>query len=94
MQRPTARRDQAIILTLLDTGLRASELCSVRVGGVDLKTGRVHVRHGRSGGAKFGKGHVVFLGKAARRALWRYLPGREDGEDPDAPLFTGKLTVR
>ncbi|MDY6877320.1 MAG: tyrosine-type recombinase/integrase [Chloroflexota bacterium] len=90
MRRPTARRDQAIILTLLDTGLRASELCSLKVGDVDQKTGRVHVKHGRSGGAKFGKGRVVFLGKAARRALWRYLAEREDGEDPDAPLFTGR----
>jgi len=91
MRRPTARRDQAIILTLLDTGLRASELCSLKVDDVDPKTGRVHVKHGRSGGAKFGRGRVVFLGKVARRALWRYLAEREDGEDPDAPLFTGRF---
>jgi len=90
MRRPTARRDQAIILTLLDTGLRASELCSLKVGDVDQRSGRVHVKHGRSGGAKFRRGRVVFLGKATRRALWRYLAEREDGEDPDAPLFTGR----
>ncbi len=39
MRRATARRDQAIILTLVDTGLRASELSALKVGDVDLKTG-------------------------------------------------------
>jgi integrase/recombinase XerD len=65
MLRPTANRDQAIILTLLDSGIRAEE-----------------------GGAKGGKGWVVYLGKTARHALWRYLAEREDGEEPNAPLFT------
>ncbi len=31
------------------------------------------------------------MGKSARRFLWRYLADREDGNDPGAPLFTGKL---
>ena len=90
MRRPTARRDRAIILTLLDTGLRATELCSLTVGDVDLKTGRIDVKHGVGGGAKGSKGRVVFLGKAARRSLWRYLAERDDGEELDAPLFIGK----
>ena len=63
MRRPTAKRDRAIILMLLDTGLRASELCKLRVGDVDLRTGRVDVRHGPKGGAKGGKGRMVFLGR-------------------------------
>jgi integrase/recombinase XerD len=90
MRRSTGRRDQAIILTLLDTGLRASELSALKVGDVDLKTGKVLVKHGRLGGAKGGKGRTVYLGKAARRVLWRYLAEREDGEDPEAPLFLVK----
>jgi len=89
MRRPTARRDRAIILTLLDTGLRATELCSLTIGDVDQKMGRIEVKHGPRGGAKGNKGRVVFLGKSARRVLWRYLAEREDGEDPDAPLFLG-----
>ena len=52
MRRPSANRDQAIVLTLLDTGLRATELCSLTVEDVDLKTGKVNVRHGVGGGAK------------------------------------------
>lgn len=90
MRRSTGHRDQAIILTLLDTGLRASELSALKVGDLDLKTGKLHVKHGRLGGAKGGKGRTVFLGKAARRAVWRYLTEREDGEDTEAPLFTVK----
>jgi integrase/recombinase XerD len=90
MRRPTARRDRAILLTLLDTGLRASELCKLRVGDVDLRTGRVEIRHGPAGGAKGGKGRIVFLGRTARRSVWRHLAEREDGDDPKAPLFTGR----
>ena len=90
MRRSTGRRDQAIILTLLDTGLRASELSALTVGDVDLKTGKILIKHGRLGGAKGGKGRTVFLGKAARSAVWRYLAEREDGESPEAPLFLVK----
>lgn len=90
-KRPMYRRDQALILTLLDTGLRASELCSLRIEDFDIKTGRVDVRHGVTGGAKGGKGRVVYLGRTARRSLWRYLAEREDDEDPEAPLFLGKF---
>jgi integrase/recombinase XerD len=94
MRRATANRDRAIILVLLDTGLRASELCALNVGDVDLKSGKVDVKHGIGGGAKGGKGRVVFLGKACRRTVWRYLAEREDGEDLDAPLFIGRLDHR
>jgi integrase/recombinase XerD len=90
MRRATAKRDQAIILTLLDTGLRASELSALKVGDVDLKSGKVQVKHGRAGGAKGGKGRTVYLGKTARRAVWRYLAERTDGDDLEAPLFLVK----
>ena len=92
MHRSTAKRDLAIILTLVDTGLRATELCSLNTGDVDMKTGRIVVKHGVTGGAKGGKGRIVFLGKTARRAVWMYLVSREDqGDDPDERLFIGKF---
>lgn len=107
MRRPTARRDRALILVLLDTGLRASEVCALNVGDVDLKSGQVRVKHGEPGGATLwppapygrgqgqgGKGRVVFLGQSARRSLWRYLATCQDGQDADAPLFLGKLHRR
>lgn len=93
-RRPTALRDRAIILILLDTGMRASELCAVDIGDVDQKTGKIAIKHGAEGGAKGGKGRFVYLGKAARRALWRYLTSREDGDRPDAPLLTTGLDRR
>ena len=92
MHRSTAKRDLAIILTLVDTGLRATELCSLNTGDVDMKTGRIVIKHGVTGGAKGGKGRIVFLGKTARRAVWMYLVSREDqGDDPDERLFIGKF---
>ena len=90
MRRMNAQRDRAILLVLLDTGLRASEFCSLQVGDVDQKTGRVQVKHGTLGGAKGGKGRVVYLGKVARCTLWRYMIEREDSADQNAPLFVTK----
>jgi integrase/recombinase XerD len=91
MHRHTASRDRALILTLLDTGLRASELCALNIGDLDIKTGKVQIKHGVVGAAKGRKGRIVYLGKTARKAIWRYLANREDGEDPDAPLFINKF---
>ncbi len=50
MRRCTANRDHAMILTLLDTGLRASELCALKVGDLEMKTGKLEVKHGAAGG--------------------------------------------
>jgi integrase/recombinase XerD len=44
---------------LLDTGLRPTELCSLTINDVDLKTGKVTIRHGVAGGAKGGKDRTV-----------------------------------
>jgi len=87
MRRPTANRDRAIILALLDTGIRASEFCALKVGNFDAKTGRLEIRQGETGGAKGGKGRIVYLGKTARHVVWRYLADREDGDDAMTPLF-------
>ncbi len=87
MRRLNANHYQAIIITLLNTGLRASEVCALTLNNVDLKSGRMKIRHGAEGGAKGGKGRTVYLGKVARKAVWHYLANREDGENPKAPLF-------
>jgi len=88
MARPTYRRDEALILFLLDTGVRASELCALRLCDVDMGTGEVTIQHGKEGGAKGSTGRSVYIGKATRRTLWRYLVERGVENDEDAPLFT------
>lgn len=79
--RATRFRDRAIVLFLLDTGVRASELCDLLVGDVDMKTGAVQVRHGKGD-----KGRTVYVGAVAREGLWRYLSKRKDARADD-PLF-------
>ena len=80
-QRPTAARDQAIIMVLLDTGIRASELGALRMRDYDRKQGRLTILNGKGG-----KQREVFLGQAAQRALWRYVSTRT-GESDSAPLL-------
>lgn len=77
MRRPTAARDKALILMLLDTGLRVSELGRLSVRDVDMASGEVTVTPYQSG--RKSRGRHVYLGKSARRALWRYLGGRAEG---------------
>jgi site-specific recombinase XerD len=60
-------RNRAIILVLLDTGIRLSELIGMKVGDINNDTGYIRVL------GKGGKERVVRMGKVARKALWRYL---------------------
>jgi integrase/recombinase XerD len=84
MQRPTARRDKALVLLLLDTGLRASEVARLRIGDVSIKTGEVFVQPWGSGQKT--KSRYVYLGRTSRLAVMRYLADRQ-GEDAGRRLF-------
>jgi integrase/recombinase XerD len=84
-KRPTARRDVAIIMTLLDTGLRASELCNLTLHDYQTDTGRLHVQHGKGNKSRF-----VFAGVRVQKAIWRYLVEREHTR-PAEPLFASKI---
>lgn len=64
-------RERALVLFLLDTGVRASEAAAVAVGDVDMATGAVLVRKGKGH-----KQHIVYLGAKARRQMARYLAER------------------
>ncbi|MCK4724770.1 MAG: tyrosine-type recombinase/integrase [Anaerolineales bacterium] len=70
---PNSVRNRAIILLLIDTGIRASELCACKVHQADLRNRRITV---------FGKGSKERTSPVSARtsqAIWRYLAGR--GED-------------
>ena len=60
-------RDEAIVLCLLDTGCRASELVGLDGADVDLASGELRVRHGKGR-----KDRIVFLGQRARARLADY----------------------
>lgn len=81
-KRATGIRDRAIVLTLLDTGLRASEICRLDVENVNLEIGELRI-HPFGAGQKT-KPRTVFAGKASKKALWHLLAGRKviDGSDP------------
>lgn len=88
MTRPTAARDRALILLMLDTGLRIGEITRLEIKDVTLETGEVHVKPYETGIKSFPR--TVFLGKNARMAVWKYLTTRP-GAQPDESLFELKI---
>jgi site-specific recombinase XerD len=66
-------RDRAILMTLLDTGARASELLSVDLADIDQVSGAVLIRQGKGR-----KPRSVFLGQKTRKAIRYYLRQRHD----------------
>ncbi len=69
----TDKRDRALILFLLDTGLRAFEVCGALVEDLNLLTGELLIRKGKGG-----KSRVVCLGKRTRKEVRNYLRTRHD----------------
>ena len=68
----TDYRDKAVMLFMLDTGVRAGELLALNIQDID-REGGVLVRK-----SKNRRPRTVFLGKEARRALRAYLKQRDD----------------
>ncbi len=80
----TYKRDRAIILTLLDTGMRVSELCGILIKDYDSECGRLMIT------GKGLKTRFVYLGKVSSQSLWSYMLERYPSQKPpkDDPLFT------
>ena len=60
-------RDCIIILVLLDTGLRVSELCGLKLSNLWLEDGMLKVL------GKGNKERLIPIGKHVQRLLWRYI---------------------
>jgi integrase/recombinase XerD len=85
MKRPTAERDTALIILLLDTGIRSGEAGRLNIRDVNLDVGEIYiVPYGNS--QRKTKSRVIPIGKATRRALWRYLSQLEE-TSPEGGLF-------
>jgi integrase/recombinase XerD len=69
-------RDRAIVLCLLDSAVRATELCDLRREDVNLDTGVVQIRRGKGG-----KSRTAYIGPVTCRAIRVYLSRRKD-DDP------------
>ena len=92
MRRRTAKRDVALIMALLDTGLRVGELSRLNIQDVTLETGEINV-------APFGvsmrktKSRIVYLGNKSKKSLWHYLSTRQTDEKSE-PLFLSERKKR
>lgn len=78
----TPERDLAIILFMVDTGLRVSEVAGLSVRDIDLEAGRCRVL------GKGAKERVVPVGRRTRSVLRQSLALRS-AVAADAPLFVG-----
>ncbi|TAK00615.1 MAG: hypothetical protein EPO36_08195 [Chloroflexota bacterium] len=77
------QRDLALVLMMIDTGIRLSELAALRVGDVDLIEGRCRVM------GKGSRERVVPIGRRTRKALRAWTSFRRPVPVASSPLFAG-----
>ena len=63
-----SQRNQIIILMLLDSGLRVSELVNIEIEDVNLPEGHVKIRHAKGARERF-----VPIGSVVQKHLWKYI---------------------
>jgi site-specific recombinase XerD len=67
------KRDKAMMLFLLDVGVRAFELLAINLDEIDVLTGEVFIRKGKGR-----KPRTVFLGSTSLKSVRQYLKLRRD----------------
>lgn len=85
-KRPTAERDQLLILVLLDTGVRVSELCRIQYKDINIENQSIHIHAFETG--KKSRDRMVYVGKRTMQILWRFVA---DNEDQESYLFTNSV---
>jgi site-specific recombinase XerD len=74
-------RERALVALMVDSGLRRQEVCNLKRGDIDLRSGAVVVRQGKGR-----KDRLAFIGANTRRALLAFIRSQANQAD-DAPLF-------
>ncbi len=93
LRRPAGLRDRAVLMTLLDTGIRIGELCRLEIRDIDMGNGTLHVRPYGSG--RKTKPRLVYLSKSSLHAIWLTLAKRETDNRPEDRLFdVSPITIR
>ncbi len=75
-------RDRAILSVLMDTGVRANELCNIKLEDINIIESSILIRQGKGR-----KPRTVFIGNTTRKQIRKYL--RLKGKDSDY-LFTNR----
>lgn len=76
------RRDRALVLFCLDTGVRVSELCGLVWRDIDT------LRRAASVVGKGSKKREIYWSRETGRALWQWAQEQERAADPEAPVFS------
>lgn len=85
IKRPNADRDKAIIMILLDTGIRLGELHRLRLGDVSLENGEVYIRPYRDGRKSHAR--TVHMGARTKQVVWKYVAKQQSAPDQSQPLI-------
>ena len=80
----SAYRDRALILLLLDTGVRVSECAQIRIEDINLDDGTIFIRPVNS--SRKNKSRVARIGQASLKAVKKYIQSRGKVFKTD-PLF-------
>ncbi len=83
--RRNADRDKAIIMVLLDTGVRLGELCRLQIGDLNMENGEIYIRPFLT--SHKSRPRTVFLGNSAKSAVWVYLAKKQPKPDRSDSLF-------
>ena len=81
-------RDRAMLELMYGSGLRVSELCSIKYADIDYLEGTMRVR------GKGDKTRLVPLGDCAKNAIMKYLPERSKIKSPAPELFITKRSKK
>jgi integrase/recombinase XerD len=79
--RRTALRDKTLLLVLLDTGVRAAEICGLTLRDLDIRNRRITVM------GKGDKGRMLPLSPTTTKVVWRYVQTDRSEAGSGDPVF-------